>query len=219
MKNKEKFLIATGLLLIAAALFLTAYNLYGEVRARCSTMKIMARLETDAFANPSAEASTQSDAAEKSPTTVTEETEIPDYLLDPDMEMPIETINGLDYIGILRIPALDLELPVITEWSYSNLKISPCRYSGSAYQDNLVIAAHNYTAHFGNLKKLHEGDTATFTDMDGNVFTYDMVARETIQPTDIVEMVAGEWDLTLFTCTIGGSNRLTVRFERVENEE
>ena len=217
MKNKGKFLIITGLLLIAAALFLTVYNLYDEVRARRSVMEIMACIEADIPANPSTE---PLEIPEEANTTASlEEVEVPDYLLNPDMEMPTENINGIDYIGILRIPALELELPVISEWSYPRLKIAPCRYTGSAYQDDLIIAAHNYNSHFGNLKNLREGDTATLTDMDGNVFTYEMAELEILQPTDIEGMDSGEWELTLFTCTIGGSSRVTARFERVENNK
>lgn len=217
MKNKGKFLIITGLLLIAAALFLTVYNLYDEVRARRSVMEIMACIEADIPAKPSTE---PLEIPEEANTTASlEEVEVPDYLLNPDMEMPTENINGIDYIGILRIPALELELPVISEWSYPRLKIAPCRYTGSAYQDDLIIAAHNYNSHFGNLKNLREGDTATLTDMDGNVFTYEMAELEILQPTDIEGMDSGEWDLTLFTCTIGGSSRVTARFERVENNK
>lgn len=219
MKNKGKFLIITGLLLIAAAFFLTVYNLYDEVRARRSAMEIMACLETDDSAAIPTEPSAQLDAAEESQVATMEEAEIPDCLLNPDMEMPVETINGLDCIGILRITALELELPVISEWSYPNLKTAPCRYTGSAYQDDLIIAAHNYNSHFGNLKNLREGDTATLTDMDGNVFAYEMAELEILQPTDIEGMDSGEWDMTLFTCTIGGSSRVTARFERVENNK
>ena len=133
------------------------------------------------------------------------------------MEMPVETINGIDFIGVLRIPALELELPVISEWNYPNLKTAPCRYSGSAYLNNLIICGHNYTSHFGTLKNLWEGDIATFTDMDGNVFTYKMVERETLNPTDIEGMESGNWDLTLFTCTVGGQSRVTIRFELEED--
>ena len=219
MKNKGKFLIITGLLLIAAAFFLTVYNLYDEVRARRSAMEIMACLETDDSAAIPTEPSAQLDAAEEGQVATMEEAEIPDYLLNPDMEMPVETINGLDCIGILRITALELELPVISEWSYPNLKTAPCRYTGSAYQDDLIIAAHNYNSYFGNLKNLREGDTATLTDMDGNVFAYEMAELEILQPTDIEGMDSGEWDMTLFTCTISGSSRVTARFERVENNK
>ena len=53
--------------------------------------------------------------------------------------------------------------------------------------------------------------------MDGNVFTYRMVEQETLPPTAMDAMESGEWDLTLFTCTMGGQSRVTVRFEREED--
>jgi len=106
----------------------------------------------------------------------------------------------------------ELELPVISTWSYKDLKSAPCRYNGSAYSHDLVLCAHNYVSHFGRLKDLHEGDTATFTDMDGNLFPYVMVERETLEPASLEEMCAGDWDLTLFTCTVGGRSRVTIRF-------
>ena len=64
---------------------------------------------------------------------------------------------------------------------------------------------------------LSEGDIATFTDIDGNVFIYKMVERETLNPTDIEGMESGNWDLTLFTCTVGGQSRVTIRFELEED--
>ena len=191
MKRKGKGLIFTGLLLIAAALFLTGYNLFDQMRAQRSAAQAAAQL------------------AERLPQT--RQTDVPDYLLTPEMEMPVETIDGVDYVGVLRIPALALELPVINQWSYPLLKIAPCRYSGSAYQNNLVLCAHNYASHFGNLKNLHIGDAVTFTDMDGNLFTYQVAELETLPPQATEEMENGDWDLTLFTCTVGGQSRVTVR--------
>ena len=191
MKHKGKGLIFTGLLLIAAALFLTGYNLFDQMRAQRSAAHAAAQL------------------AERLPQT--RQTDVPDYLLTPEMEMPVETIDGVDYVGVLRIPALALELPVISQWSYPLLKIAPCRYSGSAYQNNLVLCAHNYASHFGNLKNLHIGDAVMFTDMDGNLFTYQVAELETLPPQATEEMENGDWDLTLFTCTVGGQSRVTVR--------
>lgn len=51
--------------------------------------------------------------------------------------------------------------------------------------------------------------------MDGNVFTYKMVEQETLLPTSIDAMESGDWDLTLFTCTVGGQSRVTIRFELI----
>ncbi|MBR2949549.1 MAG: sortase [Lachnospiraceae bacterium] len=116
----------------------------------------------------------------------------------------------------LEIPAYELNLPVISQWSYPKLRMAPCRYEGSAYLDNLIISAHNYNSHFGNLKNLQMGDLIVFTDMDGNVFEYRVAERETLMPTAIEEMKSGDWDLTLFTCTLGGQYRVTVRCERIK---
>ena len=224
MRNEEKnsrkqeglLLITIGLLLIAAALFLVSYNLYDELRAEQSARQAVTQLDAYLPAEAALEAPSDS-AGDQEPLVSDERTVIPDYVLSPNMEMPVETINGIDFIGVLRIPALELELPIISEWNYPNLKTAPCRYSGSAYLNNLIICGHNYTSHFGTLKNLWEGDIATFTDMDGNVFTYKMVERETLNPTDIEEMESGNWDLTLFTCTVGGQSRVTIRFELEED--
>ena len=215
-KNQNGLLMITiGLLLIAAALFLVSYNLYDELRAEQSARQVVNQLDEYLRSEAAPEASTDS-AGDQEPLVSDERTVIPDYVLYPNMEMPVETINGIDFIGVLRIPALELELPIISEWNYPNLKTAPCRYSGSAYLNNLIICGHNYTSHFGTLKNLWEGDIATFTDMDGNVFTYKMVERETLLPTSIDAMESGEWDLTLFTCTVGGQSRVTIRFELEE---
>ena len=77
----------------------------------------------------------------------------------------------------------------------------------------LIICGHNYPSHFADLKKLQEGDTATFTDMAGNTFTYQMIICEILNPDATEEMESGDWDLTLFTCTVGGQTRVAVRFE------
>ena len=219
-KQRGLLSITVGLLLIAAALFLVSYNLYDELRAEQAARQAARQAVTqlDAYLPAEAAPEAPSDSAgDQEPLVSDERTVIPDYVLSPNMEMPVETINGIDFIGVLRIPALELELPIISEWNYPNLKTAPCRYSGSAYLNNLIICGHNYTSHFGTLKNLWEGDIATFTDMDGNVFTYKMVERETLNPTDIEGMESGNWDLTLFTCTVGGQSRVTIRFELEED--
>ena len=199
-KKRSSILILTGLLLIAAALFLTGFNLFDEYRAERSVDSVLQQMMLQ-------------------DTPVLREGEIPDYILNPGMDMPVETIDGMDYIGTLEIPSLDLVLPVLSEWNYPNLRVAPCRYTGSAYQGNLIIAAHNYPSHFGNLKHLQEGESVRFTDVEGNLFSYKVVVRETLEPTAIDEMQSeedGAWDLTLFTCTIGGQSRVTVRCVQVE---
>ena len=91
------------------------------------------------------------------------------------------------------------------------LAAAPCRYSGSAYLENLVIAGHNYRSHFASLPQLQPGDAVTFTDMDGTVFRYKVDSLETLSPYAISDMTSGGWPLTLFTCTVGGQSRLAIR--------
>lgn len=189
-----------GLLLIAAALLLTAFNLWDEWRADQAAEQVLDQMTVQPE---------DPDASDGQG--------IPDYLLNPDMEMPVVEIDGNSYIGVLDIPALGLTLPVMSEWSYPNLRTAPCRYAGSAYKDNLVIAAHNYSTHFGQIKNLTVGDQVSFTDVDGNVFLYTVAEVQTLEPTAVEEMTDGGWALTLFTCTIGGQSRVTVRCENDEN--
>lgn len=215
MRNKGTGMILLGLLLIAAALFLTAYNLYDEQRAGQSAMQVIDQLE-DLLPPKAPKETVTEPAGEQEAPAFFEQAPLPEYVLCPDMEMPVKTIGGMDYIGVLQIPSLELELPIASEWNYPNLKTAPCRYSGSAYLNNLILCGHNYASHFGSLKTLSEGDIATFTDMAGNVFTYKLVEREILNPSDFAGMESGDWDLTLFTCTVGGQSRVTIRFELEE---
>ena len=128
-------------------------------------------------------------------------------------------IDGREYIGYLSIPALNLELPVQGEWSYPNLKISPCRYTGSPADGDLVIAAHNYKKHFGQISTLPPGAAVEFTNAAGRVFRYTVDRVETLEATALEEMTAGDWDLTLFTCTYGGQSRVTVRCSAAEETD
>ena len=57
----------------------------------------------------------------------------------------------------------------------------------------------------------------TFTDVDGNIFAYDVAEIQVLKPTAIEDMMSEEWDLSLFTCTLDGQTRLTVRCEKIEN--
>ena len=207
-KKKGTFLMAGGLLLMAAALFLTGYNLWDERRAAASADTVLLELPAEIRTAAPAEPAT----APIDP----DEIEIPDYILNPNMDMPTVELDGHSYLGVLKIPALGLELPVLSEWSYPNLKLAPCRYTGSAYLGNLILAGHNYRTHFGGLKELVPGDEVSFTDAVGNVFLYTVAELETLGKTDVEEMQAGDWDLTLFTCTYGGKNRVTVRCVQAE---
>ena len=197
----RKICMVSGLLLIAAALCLFVYNKReAESAAQTAEQALQEISDVPHVLEQPQESEIHSI--------------IPDYISDPTMEMPTVEVDGNFYIGILEIHALELSLPVISEWNDTRLKQAPCRYKGSVYLDNLIIAGHNYKKHFGGLKNLQIGDTITFTDMDENCFSYTVTALEELDGTAIEAMESGDWDLTLFTCTIGGKKRVTVRCKK-----
>lgn len=201
MKNKRGLiLIGLGVLLLLGALGLSGYNLWDQNRAGQVVESVMTELEAIVPQDPETSAPPEF---------------IPDYILAPQVEMPTVEVEDNNYIGYLSIPALELKLPVMSDWSYPNLKLAPCRYAGSAYQDDLVICAHNYVKHFGPLARLRPGDQVEFVDIDGNVFHYEVVELDELQPEDIDGMTASGFALSLFTCNFSGQFRTTVRCDRV----
>jgi len=196
MRIRGRLLIRMGSALLLAALCLTAYNIGEGRRAAARSEEILQAMRTSAPA--------------RGPEP------LPACTPGPETQMPEVEIDGAAYIGVLAIETLGLELPVMSQWSESNLKAAPCRYEGSAYRGDLVIAAHNYAAHFGNLKNLSPGDAVCFTDGDGRAFRYVVTAVETLPSTAIEEMTASGHALTLFTCTLDGADRVAVRCDGEE---
>ena len=199
-----------GTALIFGALFLFLHNENEDAQAESTCIQLMPQLveiiEENAQENPE-------------PPTYEQPIGTPIEYLDPSAFVMTEVkINGYSYIGYLSIPRLDLELPIMADWDYPRLRIAPCRYAGSVRGENLVLMAHNYASHFGGLSQLAEGDRVIFTDMDGVVTVYEVVGQDILPPDAIQEMTAGEFDLTLFTCTYGGKSRVTVYCDQVQKK-
>ena len=133
--------------------------------------------------------------------------------------LKVAELDGAYYIGVLTIPALEKILPIQSDWSETKLKSTPCRYSGSIEEGELVIAGHNYKKHFTGLSKLAQGDSVVFTDLEGNQMFYEVREIYTVAATDIEGMIDSGYDLSLFTCNYGGKARVTVRCDRVEAVE
>lgn len=215
-------LILLGLALIATSITIVSVNLRESADAAKSTDEVRSILEPiveqrNERLTEQRKTSASSLLSAENPSVCEEE--IPFYVLNPDVKMPTETIEGREYVGMLTVPALSLELPVQEEWDYPNLNVSPCCYSGTAYKENFVICAHNYESHFGNIKNLHPGDEVFFTDAEGNRFSYQVSEVTVLESDRIDEMKESGWALTLFTCTVGGVSRVTVRCELISSEK
>lgn len=219
MKMKKSsignLVIAAGSLMISSAVALAVYNIVQDNQSGKYAQELLNRVKQE--------------IPEASP--VVTEAIYTDYVPDvfdkyisKDDETyyakescPLINIDGNMYTGILGIPRLSLELPVYDELNYDNLKNSPCRYKGSTKKGNIIIAAHNYNSHFGSISEMITGDMIYFTDAQGNIHEYSVIQTETVDGSDTEAMEYGsdEWDITIFTCTLSGKSRVTVRAARV----
>ena len=123
--------------------------------------------------------------------------------------------EGTSFIGVIQVPSLSIKLPVQANWSAYKLRRSPCRFWGSLEENTLIIAGHSTEAHFRSLRGIQLGADVVFTDAVGNTILYQVSAIEILSPGEGEKLAAGEWDLTLFSCSPGAEGRVTVRCTRV----
>lgn len=211
--------IVCGALLITVAAVLACMNEYENRRSMQESADIVTVLQSNY---------TQINEAmpTETPTIDSESDETPDKELTEGQEgayqedtvlkeMPEVNLDGYNYIGYLHFHTTDAKFPIMSEWDYPRLKIAPCRYYGSIYTNDLVIAGHNYRNGFGVISSLREGDYVTFYGMDGQTYVYCVGLTEVLKATDVTQMIESNWDLTLYTCTYGGKERVTVRLRQV----
>lgn len=124
--------------------------------------------------------------------------------------------DGRDYIGIIEIDPLGIKLPILARYTDEDMKTTPCVYYGNLENDNLVIVGHNYDSQFGDFNKLAQSDLVEIkiSLLDGSTYVYESIDIEYLNPDQIDEMVTGEWDLTLFTCSYSGEKRIAIRANR-----
>ena len=198
--------IILGICCLIASVGLIAYNRWEEEHAQNASKNLLQDVQESILDNTREESTPEDSSRDES-------VEIP---VDIPQEMLTTQVDGYDCIGVLSIPVLELELPVLTDWSYAKLKVAPCHYFGSCYEKNFVIAAHNYRSHFGRLSELQPKDLILFTDISGTVYYYEVVLLETLPASATEDMITSGFDLSLYTCTLGGSNRVTVRCNALE---
>ena len=182
--------MAVGLIMVMGAISLFAFNFYSDKKAEELSDKVVELIDQGLTETVKSDSGT-------------------------DDEMPTVTVDGIEYIGTISIPALNVNLPVQAEWSLDRLKISPCRYKGKIADGTLIICAHNYRSHFGRFRILNEGDKVYFTDVNNHTYSYKVTEKYNLSEYDVDKMEQpSNWDLTLFTCIYSGSKRITVRCVR-----
>ena len=191
-KRISRLCIFFGVLLMLAGIYLHLFNRAQTREAEKQSAAILSRIKTEISSEPSSQETVS-------------------------FSSPYE--ESSDYLGYLSIPALELELPVLAQWDYDKLKLAPCRFTGSVWEDDLVVMAHNYDHHFGKLSSLSFGDAVYFTDSQGLSLHYQVAATDVLSPIAVTEVTDNAYDLTLFTCTYGGKHRIVVYCEKVWETE
>lgn len=138
----------------------------------------------------------------------------------------ILSTSGSDVMARVRIPAIDVDLPIYHGTSDEVLLKGVGHLEGShlpvgGSDTHSVLTAHRGLAQstmFSNLDRVAVGDTFT-VEVFGEVLTYQVRETKVVEPedTDTLLTVAGKDMVTLVTCTPLGinSHRILVTGERV----
>lgn len=126
-------------------------------------------------------------------------------------------------IGIIEIPKIDIEYPILSDTTDEFLKIAPCRFYGPYpnKEGNMCIAGHNYDDNrfFSNLNKLDIGDTINIYDSNSNSISYEVYEKHEISERDTActsQGTNGKKEITLVTCNNANKNRLIVKAKAFE---
>ena len=106
-------------------------------------------------------------------------------------------------IGILQIPKIDKELPIVEGTDEDALKQGVGHYTGTVYpgqKDQILLSGHRDTV-FTGLDKLQNGDSI-IVEMQHGTFTYAVVDTEIVDENDttVIRSTAPDEMLTLSTC-------------------
>jgi len=113
-----------------------------------------------------------------------------------DNFMPVLSIDGTDYIGIIAVPAYKTELPVASVWNEKNSKRLVTRYCGTLQENNLVLGADNAYGLFDFSKEITKDDKVFFTDTEGIIYTY--IVEDVIRTTKLSSEKLAYDGLTIF---------------------
>lgn len=138
------------------------------------------------------------------------------------------TYQGYEVIGTIKIPAIDIEYPIIKQEDVSaqSLKVAICNLYGSlnTYGENAVLVGHNYRngTFFSNNKNLEIGDKIYITDTSGNKVTYYVYKKYETSSGDFDyatrDVDSDTMEISLSTCTDDSSKRLII-WAKTETEE
>ena len=130
----------------------------------------------------------------------------------------ISQYGGYNVVGIISIPKIEIEYPILDVTNEKSMKISITKFWGDNVNDvgNFTMAGHNNIDNtmFGKIDKLEVGDVIKMTDLSGNIIEYEVFSQYIIDPNDVTCVNSVEPDkreITLITCKNGRSKRLITK--------
>lgn len=195
--NKLKIYKALQVLLIIAAIvvgFFVVRKFYIENKTKSLATEVLETIKT-----------TQSSEVEETTQRI-------------DAEM-----SGYKVVGIIKIPKIDLEYPILEKTNVESLNISVTKFWGNEINEigNVTLAGHNNLSGvmFGKIDKLVNGDIIELTDIQNITLKYEVFDTKVIDPNDIsciLPIEEGSREVTLITCTNGRANRFIVKAREIK---
>ena len=132
------------------------------------------------------------------------------------------TYKGYNVIGLIEIPAIDLEYPILDRTTKITMATSISRFSGGEVNEygNISLAGHNnYSGTmFGKNKRLKLKDKVLLTDLAGNTIEYEIYDIFVTNPDDVSILESKDKEIrevTLITCKNGRSERLIIKAREI----
>lgn len=132
-------------------------------------------------------------------------------------------LEGYKIVGIINIPRIDVEYPILEKTTVDSLNVSITKFWGNEINEigNVTLAGHNNFSGvmFGKIKKLVVGDIIELTDTQNVTLKYEVFETKIIDPNDIsciLPIEEGRREVTLITCENGKANRFIVKAKEVK---
>lgn len=115
-----------------------------------------------------------------------------------NVTMPTLTVEGEDFVGILELPRYGKQLAVYARWDKSKLHRQPCRFSGSCYDNSLIIGASANRGQFDFIKEISNTDRVSFIDVTGVCYNYSVTDITVAEDASVQRLTEATADLVLF---------------------
>ena len=112
--------------------------------------------------------------------------------------MPTAQIGGVDYVGVIDIPAYGTFLPVRADWKPWRISSCPCKLTGSTWGGNLIIGGSDAEGQFDFMKFITGGDRVFVTDASGVCFSYRVTDIIRTDNASVESLITDEDDLVIF---------------------